>query len=33
LSASLRSDWRDPKARISLPTALKVWLVARHGLL
>ena len=33
LSALLRSDWRDPKARISLPTALKLWLVARHGLL
>src|SRR5215469_1153491 len=33
LSALLRSDWREPKARISLPTALKLWLVTRHGLL
>jgi presqualene diphosphate synthase len=33
LSALLRSEWRDPKARISLPAVLKLWLVARHGLL
>jgi presqualene diphosphate synthase len=33
LSALLRSEWREPKARISLPTALKLWLVTRHGLL
>ncbi len=33
LSALLRSGWRDPKTRISLPTPLKLWLVARHGLL
>jgi presqualene diphosphate synthase len=33
LSALLRSEWRDPRARIHLPAALKLWLVARHGLL
>jgi phytoene synthase len=33
LSALLRSDWREPTARTSLPTALKLWLVTRHGLL
>jgi presqualene diphosphate synthase len=33
LAALLRSGWRDPKARISLSPALKLWLVLRHGLI
>jgi presqualene diphosphate synthase len=33
LSALLRSEWRDPKTRISLPAPLKLWLAVRHGLL
>jgi presqualene diphosphate synthase len=33
LSAVLRSEWRDPKTRISLPAPLKLWLAVRHGLL
>jgi presqualene diphosphate synthase len=33
LSALVRSEWRDPTVRVSLPTPLKLWLAARHGLL
>jgi presqualene diphosphate synthase len=33
LSALQRSAWRDPSARITLPTPLKLWLVLRYGLL
>jgi presqualene diphosphate synthase len=33
LSALLRSDWRDPAARVSVSKALKLWLVLRNGLL
>jgi len=33
LSALQRSEWRDPSARIALPTPLKIWFVLRHGLL
>ena len=33
LSALQRSEWRDPPARITLPTPLKLWLVLRYGLL
>jgi squalene synthase HpnD len=33
LSALLRSGWRDPTSRVSLPKPLKLWLVLRHGLL
>jgi presqualene diphosphate synthase len=33
LRALLRADWRDPSRRISLPAAVKLWLVLRHGLL
>jgi presqualene diphosphate synthase len=28
----LRSDWREPAARVSLSKPLKLWLVLRHGL-
>jgi phytoene synthase len=33
LDALLRSEWRDPSARIRLSKPLKVWLLLRHGLL
>ena len=33
LSALQRSGWRNPTERISVSTALKLWLVLRHGLL
>jgi presqualene diphosphate synthase len=33
LAALLRSEWRDPAARVSLSTPLKLWLVLRHGLI
>jgi len=33
LSALLRSDWREPTARVSISKPLKLWLVLRHGLL
>jgi squalene synthase HpnD len=33
LSALLRSEWRDPSARVSVSKSLKLWLVLRHGLL
>lgn len=33
LSALQRSEWRDPSARITLPTPLKLWLGLRYGLL
>ena len=33
LAALLRSGWRDPAARVSLSTPLKLWLVLRHGLI
>ena len=29
----LRSDWRDPAARVALPSRSKLWLVLRHGFL
>ena len=32
LAALLRSEWRDPAARVSLSTSRKLWLVLRHGL-
>jgi len=32
LSELVRSDWRDPAARISLSSPFKVWLMLRHGL-
>jgi presqualene diphosphate synthase len=32
LSALQRSEWRDPSARITLPTSRKIWLVLRYGL-
>jgi presqualene diphosphate synthase len=32
LDALLRSDWRDPSARIGLSKPQKLWLVLRHGL-
>ena len=33
LSALQRSGWRNPMARVSVATSLKLWLVLRHGLL
>jgi len=33
LAAVLRSEWRDPAARVSLSTPHKLWLVLRHGLI
>jgi squalene synthase HpnD len=33
LAAVLRSQWRDPTARVSLSTSHKLWLVLRHGLI
>jgi phytoene synthase len=33
LSALLRSEWREPTARVSLSKSLKLWLVLRHGFL
>jgi phytoene synthase len=33
LDALLRSEWRDPRARIRLSKPIKVWLLLRHGLL
>jgi squalene synthase HpnD len=33
LSALQRSDWRNPRQRVSVSTSLKLWLVVRHGLL
>lgn len=33
LAALLRSEWRDPGARVSLSKAQKLWLVLRHGLI
>jgi hypothetical protein len=33
LAALLRSDWRDPAARVSLSTSHKLWLALRHGLI
>ena len=33
LSALQRSGWRNPTERISLATAMKLWLVLRHGVL
>jgi phytoene synthase len=33
LAALLKSGWRDPTSRVSLPKAQKLWLVLRHGLL
>jgi squalene synthase HpnD len=33
LTALVRSGWRDPTARVSLPKPLKLWLVLRHGLI
>jgi phytoene synthase len=33
LAALLRSEWRDPTARLSLSTSHKLWLVLRHGLI
>jgi presqualene diphosphate synthase len=33
LAALLRSEWRDPAARVSLSTPFKLWLVLRHGLI
>jgi presqualene diphosphate synthase len=32
LSALLRSEWRDPAARVGLSTLFKLWLILRHGL-
>jgi squalene synthase HpnD len=32
LEALLRTDWRDPAARVGLSKPLKLWLVLRHGL-
>jgi phytoene synthase len=33
LSALLRSEWRDPTARVGVSKPQKLWLVLRHGLL
>ena len=33
LDALLRSEWRDPAARVSLSKGQKLWLVLRHGLI
>ncbi|MBV9825452.1 MAG: presqualene diphosphate synthase HpnD [Alphaproteobacteria bacterium] len=33
LDALLRSEWRDPKQRVSLSKPQKLWLVLRHGFL
>jgi phytoene synthase len=33
LAALLRSEWRDPAARVSLSTSHKLWLALRHGLI
>jgi presqualene diphosphate synthase len=33
LAALLRSGWRDPTTRVSLPKPLKLWLALRHGLI
>jgi len=33
LSALLRSEWRDPAARVSVPAPVKLWLALRHGLI
>jgi phytoene synthase len=33
LSTLQRSGWRDPTERVGVSTALKLWLVLRHGLL
>ena len=33
LAALLRSEWRDPAARVSLSTSRKLWLALRHGLI
>jgi len=33
LAAVLRSEWRDPAARVSLSTSRKLWLALRHGLI
>ena len=33
LDALLRSEWRDPKQRVSLSKPRKLWLVLRHGFL
>jgi hypothetical protein len=33
LEALLRSDWRDPSRRISLPKVQKLWLLLRYGIL
>jgi phytoene synthase len=33
LSTLLRSGWRDPARRVSVPKPLKLWLVLRHGLI
>jgi phytoene synthase len=33
LEALLRSEWRDPIARVGLSKAQKLWLVLRHGLI
>ena len=33
LTALVRSGWRDPTARVSLPKPLKLWLALRHGLI
>ena len=32
LSALMRSEWRDPAARVSVSAPFKLWLVLRHGL-
>jgi phytoene synthase len=32
LSALLRSEWRDPAARVNVSAPVKLWLVLRHGL-
>jgi phytoene/squalene synthetase len=33
LRALQREDWRPPRARVSLSTPHKLWLVLRHGFL
>jgi presqualene diphosphate synthase len=33
LAELLRRGWRDPAARVSLSTPLKLWLILRHGLI
>ena len=33
LAALQRSGWRNPTARVSVSTPLKLWLVLRHGVL